>query len=214
VITAALILALQAATAAAAPTPVVEAPSPVVERVVRFKERTLRLTLFDNREAVVSVREHGHQVLARRRLLAEPVYVGYVAATTADRAALEKLARSTDVLREGGRGRISIFRPGEAPLIVRYSTLQAHDLVLGRLVAALDDLEKYVLETNPSFDAMKRWVPHVGDRVELVNGQTATVIEVKTNHVIVIEYDDVPVVEAIAPPQRSLRIVALLGPKP
>ena len=212
-IAAALLLALQAATVTMTPTPVVEVPSPVVERVVASQERAVRLTLFDNREAVVSVREHGHQVLARRRLLAEPVYVGYVAATTADRAALEKLARSTDVLREGGRGRISIFRPGAAPLIVRYSTLQAHDLVLGRLVAALDDLEKYVLETNPSFDAMKRWAPRVGDRVKLVNGQTATVIEVKANRVIVLEYDDAPMVEAIAPPQRSLRIVAVLSSK-
>jgi hypothetical protein len=219
----ALVLGLQVATVVMAPvstpgpapTPAqaLHAPSPVVERIVTVAGRTARLSLFDNREAVVSIHGPDRSAKLRRRRLSEHEYVGYLGAVTSNLDAVEEAAGEAQLFSEGGKGRITIYRPGHPPLVIHYSPLQTPSLAIGRLVAVLDDLEKVVLATNPSFDALNRWSPRVGDRVEMVNGQTATVTEVHPRGVIVVTYDDVAMSEVIPKAQRAARILRILEKK-
>ncbi len=219
----ALMLALQVATvvmapvSTPAPAPVpsgeLRAPSPVVERIVTVAGRTSRLSLFDNREAVVSIHARDGSVKLRRRRLSEHEYVGYVGAVMSNLAAVKEAAGEADLFSEGGSGRITITRPGRPPLVIVYAPLQAPNLAIGRLVAVLDDLEKSVLTANPAIDALDRWSPRIGDRVEMVNGQTATVTEVHRRGVIVVTYDDVAMSEVIPKAQRAARIAHILRTK-
>ena len=192
------------------PAPVLHAPAPVVERFVKVAGRSSRLSLFDNREVVVSIHGTDGSIELRRRKLSEHEYVGYVGAITSNLGAVKEAAGDADLFSEGGTGRIIIYRSGHSPLVITYSPLQAPNLAIGRLIAVLDDLEKSVLGSNPSFDALERWVPRVGDRVEMINGQTATVTEVHPKGVIVVTYDQVAMSEVIPKAQRPKRIAHIL----
>ncbi len=204
-----LAMALQAATSV--PTPPAAAPSPVVERVVTVNGRKVRLSLFDNREAVVSVHGRDGSVTLRRRRLREHEYGVYLEVLEENLPQLEKLGGEADLIEEGGRGQITIYRTGKPPLVLRYAALQTPKLALGRVIAALDDLEEEVLRTNTGHDQLEAWEPRVGDQVVMVNGQTATVTEVHANGVVVVEYDQVAMVEVIPFDQRARRIARLLA---
>ncbi len=218
-IAAALALALQAYVVLPTPTggemptpvPVLEAPIPVVERIVRLPESTTRLTLFDNRVAVVSVRPGEGRPLLRKRTLSPGEYMGYLQALARVTAALRELG--PDLNRLSGRepdATVTLNIGTEGPLEVRYSTLQVPRLAVGRLEGILDDLQKFVEETPPAYDEITAWKPRRGDRVRMVTGQTARVEEVLEDGAVILEMEDVGILELVGPSNRTDRIIAVL----
>ncbi|MCG6963883.1 MAG: hypothetical protein LJE95_11510 [Acidobacteria bacterium] len=204
-----LLIALQAATAMPSPTPTARVPSPVVERIVTRGDSRTRLSLFDNRVAVVSLSEDGVQTVVRRRTLSAEAYLGYLAAVTETLPGLDALEPQQD-LPADNVGVITLH-VGEGPeRVVRYATLRSPKLALGRLLATLDDLQTVVMETKPAHDRLAIWEPRRGDRLRMVTGQTAVVVEVHDDGGVVVEYEDVGVIEYVAKGQRDSRILELL----
>lgn len=205
-----LLVALQAATPLPSPTALV--PSPVVERVVTTDGSRTRLSLFDNRVAVVSLAEGGARTLIRRRTLTEQEYLAYLSAITEALPGLDALEPQHD-LPADNVGVITLHVGGGPERVIRYSTHRLPKLALGKVLATLDGLQKVVLDTKPAHDRLAAWKPRRGDRLRMVTGQTAEVVEVHADGSVVVEYDDVGLIEHIAKSKRDDRILDLLGPR-
>jgi hypothetical protein len=78
----------------------------------------------------------------------------------------------------------------------------------------VDDLELQVLEANPSADEIRSWEPHKGDRVELMNGAFATVVEVWPDGLLMLEHDLTYVREAVTPDVRDQVILRVMDSEP
>jgi len=198
------------------PGPVMEAPIPVVERLVRLPDGTTRLTLFNNRVAVVSLRPERGEPMLRKRTLTMGEYMGYLEALSQVAGELRKLG--PDLNRLAGReadATVTLNVGAGERLEIRYSTLQVPRLVVGRLEGILDDLQQFVLDTPPAFDEVRAWQPRRGDRVRMVDGQTARVQEVLDDGALVLEMEDVGILELVGPSNRTDRIAAVLerGPQ-
>lgn len=177
-------------------------PGVVVERRVFGPDRMTRVTLFDNRVAVTSIRENGEQVFFRRTTLATGEYDAY----------LNSIERDTDTAgaapQEPGpagavRVEISVNLPGHEARTFTYNILQVQDLSTSRLIATLDDLQKRVAATPESEEALRGWHPEVGDRVELYGDREAVVSEVRDNGLLVVEDASVGILTVIPPEERS-----------
>ena len=116
-------------------------PRVVVERHWIHGDRAERITLFDNKMAVTTVREKGVQVFLRQLMLDDGEYEIYLKvfsevaseAGTGDRDPLEAIDSGA---------RVTINLPGISPSTFSYSPLQVLDLKTARLVGGLDDLQK------------------------------------------------------------------------
>lgn len=200
-------------TPTATPRPVPAAPMVVVERFVTTPTQFIRLTLFDNRIAVVSQR-HGDRVVVRRRLLEPVEFEVYRTQAVAETAAVDErelvrsLGTEPPIRAELHLGPGS----GATPRQLAYSPMLLHDLPLERLQALLDDLEAQVLATPPSQVELADWQPRVGDRVELANGHGATVIRIEDGGVVVLEHDITHIQEIVPPAGRTAAIHRLSDP--
>jgi len=212
VIAALLAMALQAGGAAAEPTPVPQAaPMPVVERTVTLRDRSVRLSLFSDRVAVVSVRESGSQVWVGRLTLEEPVYIAYLLSIQNDAAELSKgLGRPEDEARSvGADATIDLYVGGERRRVV-YSPVAVLDLAVGRLVRTLDDIQNTVLQADPAEEALRHWEPQVGEVVELLTGRLAEVTDVREDGTLVLEHLETAMIEVVPAGSRTdviLRVV-------
>jgi hypothetical protein len=66
------------------------------------------------------------------------------------------------------------------------------------------------MESSPSAEAMRIWQPRKGERVELLNGTIATVVEVWPGGLVMLEHEKTYIREAVPPDQRDkviLRVV-------
>jgi len=195
------------------PTPVLRAPAPFLERLVTVGDRTTRLSLFDNRMAVVAVRENNRQVFLRKLLLDQAEYDIYRAAVRRD---LEQVTEgpSSALASDFGQGLIRVtLAPGDTRRM-SYSLASVPDLATGRLVATLDDLEQRVSEVSPSHEELRHWEPRVGDVVELYGGQRARVSEVREEGFIFLEHQGTALIEVLSPEQRSTRIERVVSRGP
>ncbi len=193
------------------PGPILEAPIPVVERIVHLPEGTTRLTLFNNRVAVVSVRPVEGEPLLRRRTLTATEYISYLEAFS--QIVEELRAMGSDLNRLSGRepdAFITLNIGAEGPLEVRYNTLQVPGLAVGRLEAVLDDLQTWVRKTPAGYDEIMAWKPREGDRVRMLTGETARVEEVREDGSLILRFEDVGINELVAPSGRTGRIAAIL----
>ncbi len=210
-----LLLIASAAAAAPEPTPTpVTAPVAVAERVVTRDGRITRLSLFSNRVAVLSEREDGHPIFSRRRTLTHEEYVGYLAALTRDAPLVLGDDREPPPSDPNNRATLTLRVGSGPPHTVEYSPLSVTRLALSRLNAALDDLESVLRDTSPSRAALESWRPAPGDRVELWGGETARVVEVRDDGVVVIEHDNTPVIEVLAAEQLAQRVRRVLPSTP
>ncbi len=216
---AAFALALQVLSAnqppSATPQSAPTAPRAVVERFVTSPAQFTRLSLFDNRIAVVS-RRHGDQVVVRRRLLSAEEYAVYLAEIIRD---ADTFADGTDTrpLGESDPTRVELLVELDSQAPMRrlvYSPLRLQSLPLERLQHMLDDLEALVLATPPAQVELATWRPHIGDRVELVIGRRATVIRIEDDGLVVLEHDGTHVRELVPVAGRTAAIRALLGRDP
>jgi hypothetical protein len=196
--------------AGAVVTAAVEVPLPVVERFIEVGDRMTRLSLFDDRTAVVSIREGDRRVAYHQERLSVNDYRDIIERLTA----LEGRVQSRnlgDVTLEGTSATIRLSVPGGSPRLVDYSLARYQDEHTAELVALLDDLQRLVttppLEEAPDLLA---WNPRVGQRVELRTGTIGVVTQVYPSGLIVIEEEDSELLGYVTPETRTAIIRRLV----
>ncbi len=185
------------------------APSAIVERTLRHGARTTRVSLFDNRVAVVSSREED-RVTVRRLTLREPEFAAVL--RVIEIAAAERPTVAVhDTHRDPTPGEILLHlgRSG-TPERLPYSPLLMPELRTRQLLAALDDVETMVLEAPPWADAIRAWAPAVGDRVRLWDGVDGTVVELLPDGYVMVQRDVTWIRDVVPPNDREQMVVAIL----
>lgn len=185
------------------------APAVLVERHRTLGNTTTRVTLFDNRMSVATVRENGKQVFLRQLTLDTIEFDVYVQVLeeVADTAGREG---DSSVDSDEAEVFITISLPDMSPRQISFSPLQVLGLETARLTAMLNDLELRVCETSPSHEALRDWSPSVGDRVVLFTETHATVSEVRENGMVVLVHDDTGIIELVPQARLSQVIMRVL----
>ncbi len=169
-------------TPAPEPTPTL-GPSPVVERLVTMGPRLTRVSLFDNRMAVLSISGKESEPFFRQLTLSEQEYVVYVTAISGDGAIAvgteEYLLASWD-----SKAVVRIYLENGGVREIVYAPASTVGLPLRRILDALDDIERQLVEISPSFEELRHWQPQTGDLVELYDGQRAKVIDILDGTVV------------------------------
>jgi len=187
-----------------------QAPVPVVERTVTQGEVATRVSLFSNRVVVITMRRGDEQEFRRRITIPDNQYMVYLATFQTAANELDKQPVTSQVDTSEAEVMIVLHVGPDAPRQIRFSPMSIVKLPLGRIQGALDDLQHQVLESSPSAEALRSWEPAKGDRVEMMNGTTATVVEVWEEGLLMLEHDLTYVREAVPPDMRDqviLRVV-------
>jgi hypothetical protein len=191
-----------------------QAPIPVVERTVTQGEVATRVSLFSNRVVVVTMRRGGVQDFVRRITIPENQYMVYLGTFQTAAEELDKQPVTSQVATSEAEVIISLHVGPDAPRLIRFSPMSIVKLPLGRIQGALDDLQLQVLEASPSTEALRTWKPEKGDRVEMMNGTTATVIEVWEEGLLILEHDLTYIREAVPPDTRDQVILRVVEDEP
>jgi hypothetical protein len=187
-----------------------QAPLPVVERATTRGEVSTRVSLFSNRVVVVTVRRGGEQDFARRITLPSDQYMVYLETFQTAVEELDREPVSSQIATSDAEVVLTLHVGRDAPRLIRFSPMSSVKLPLARIQGAVDDLQLQVLEASPSAEAMRIWEPAKGDRVELLNGATATVVEVWEEGLLILEHDLTYIRESVPPDMRDqviLRVV-------
>lgn len=187
-----------------------QAPVPIVERTVIQGEVATRVSLFSNRVLVVTVRRGDEHDFMRRITLPENQYMVYLGSFITAAEELDDQPVSSQVDTSEAEVVLSLYVGPDAPRLIRFSPMSIVKLPLARIQGALDDLQLQVLEASPSAEAMRIWEPAKGDRVELMNGITATVVEVWEEGLLILEHDLTFIRESVAPDVRDQVILRVL----
>lgn len=189
-------------------------PTAVVERVVSGDRQTVRLTVFNDRVAVVSKQEDGEQVFFRLLTLEAEEYEALREVVLADApaAAAAALRRGAGV--GGARARVRIVMDDGSVVEIPYQTGTLLDLAGARLVAVLDDLEDRVSEVSEYYEQLRAWQPEKGDLVELVTGVRARVVDVHSDGSVTLAHEDVFIRERVPEDSRSERIRRVVEDSP
>ena len=187
-----------------------QAPVPIVERTVIQGEVATRVSLFSSRVLVVTVRRGDEQDFMRRITLPENQYMVYLGSFITAAEELDKQPVSSQVDTSEAEVVLSLYVGPDAPRLIRFSPMSIVKLPLARIQGALDDLQLQVLEASPSAEAMRIWEPAKGDRVELMNGITATVVEVWNDGLLILEHDLTYIRESVARDVRDQVILRVL----
>jgi hypothetical protein len=146
----------------------------------------------------------------RRITLPDNEYMVYLGSFQTAAEELDQKPVSSEVNTSQAEVVITLHIGPDAPRLIRFSPMSILKLPLGRIQGALDDLQLRVLEASPSAEAMRTWEPAKGDRVELMNGITATVVEVWEEGLLILEHDLTYVRESVAPDVRDQVILRVL----
>jgi len=191
-----------------------QAPVPVVERTTTRAEVATRVSLFSNRVVVVTTRRFNKQDFVRRITLPDDQYMVYLRIFQTAAEELDRQPVSSQVDTSDAEVVVSLHVGPNAPRTIRFSPMSVVKLPLAKILGALDDLELHVFEASPSAEAMRTWVPRKGDRVELMDGTRATVVEVWDDGLLIIEHDSTYVRESIAAGLRDQIILRVVEPEP
>jgi len=191
-----------------------QAPTPVVERTVTRGEVATRVSLFSNKVVAVTTRYGEEQVFARRITLPDDQYMVYL--TTFEKSAQELDERpvTSQVSTSNAEVVVTLHAGLDRPRSITFSPMSAVKLPLAKIMGALDDLELHVVEASPSTEAMRVWEPQKGDRVELLNGSFATVVEVWEDGLLILEHDQTYVRESVLPGMRDQFILRVVEREP
>ena len=191
-----------------------QAPVPVVERTVTQGDVATRISLFSNRVVVVTVRRDGVEDFMRSMTLPDAQYMVYLTTFQANAEELDDRPISSRVDTSQAEVVLSLHVGPDAPRLIRFSPMSMVKLPLARIIGALDDLQFQVFEASPSAEAMRIWEPRKGDRVELLNGTFATVVDVWDDGLLILEHDQTYVRESISPGLRDQVILRLVVAAP
>lgn len=206
----ALALALVAASAVAEEARV---PAPVAERTLDVRGQSTRVSLFDNRQAVVSMRSDGGEPIVRTLRLSEAEYAAWVGILERSMASAEDEIESS-VQAFDAVCRVQVHVGPDPPYTFEMPPAAAVDRFLRQVLDVMDLIERQVLEAPEWYEEVTGWEPAVGDRVRLARGPLATVVELVDDGIIVVEHDRTWVREVIPPDARLAVIVDVLDPEP
>lgn len=190
-----------------------QVPVPIVERTVTRGELATRVSLFSNKVVVVTTRYGEEQVFARRITLPDDQYMVYLATFESDARELDERPITSQVSTSHAEVVLTLHAGLDTPRLITFSPMSVVKLPLARIMAALDDLELLVIEASPSAEEMRTWEPQEGDRVELLNGLYATVVEVWEDGLLFLEHDKTYVREVVKPDMRDQVILRVVEPE-
>jgi hypothetical protein len=190
-----------------------QVPVPVVERTTTQEKVATRVSLFSNRVVVVTVRRGGTQDFMRRITLPEDQYMVYLGTMEVAAEELDKQPVSSQVDTSHAEVVLTLHTGPNTPRTIRFSPMSVVTLPLARIQGALDDLQLQVFEASPSAEAMRTWVPEKGDRVELMNGSGAKVVEIRDDGTLILEHDSTYVRESIPFGMRDTIILRVKEPE-
>lgn len=191
-----------------------QAPVAVVERTVTQRDVATRVSLFSNGVVVVTIRRGNKQDFMRRLTLPEDQYMVYLATFQKSAQELDENPVTSNVDTSDAEVVLAVHVGPDAPRIIRFSPMSSVKLPLAQILGALDDLQLQTIETSPSEEAMREWLPQKGDRVELLNGTTATVVEVWEDGMVILEHDTTYIRESVPQDLRSQVILRVLENPP
>ena len=189
-----------------------QVPIPVVERIVTDGDSSTRVSLFSNQVVVVTTRRGDIQDFMRYLTLPPDQYLVYLETFEKSAQELDDRPVTSRVNTAHAEVVLTLHVGPDAPREIRFSPMSAAKLPLARIMAALDDLQLQVFEASPSTEAMKHWKPKKGERVELLNGTFATVVEVWSEGLIMLEHEKTYIREAVPPDQRDKVILRVVEP--
>lgn len=190
-----------------------QAPVPVAERIVHHGDSTTRVSLFTNGMVVVSM-DDGSERLLRTHSLPEDQYFIYLgilegaAAEVGDSPVLSEVDTTRD------RAQITLHVGPAAPRTFVFSPMAVLSLPLSRIVGALNDIEALTLSTSQSAETLRDWQPQRGDRVELLAGGTARVVEVLKEGVVILQHETTYIREVVPPAALDQVVLRVLEPAP
>ncbi|NWG00435.1 MAG: hypothetical protein HXY19_05785 [Thermoanaerobaculaceae bacterium] len=156
---------------------VAPAPSYLVERIVSREGGVHRVSVFGDGVLVVADTPAGGAATVRRRTLNQ-VELSVIRSVVAEcYEALEDGKYRFEEVR-GERVEVRLAPPGHEAMRAVVPLASVRPLPLARLEQALDELEKTLAEGPPVRGDFSTWIPRVGERLELVDGQVVTVTEV------------------------------------
>ncbi len=191
-----------------------QAPVPVAERVVTERNLATRVTLFSNGAVVVSMRRDGKRDFLRRITLSDDQYMVYLVVIQENAEEFGKEPISSDVSTSTAAVQLTLHVGPDAPRLLRFSPMAVVSLPLSRIQGALDDLQRIVLEASPSSEEIRNWTPKSGDRVQLMTGAFARVVEVWPEGVVVLEHEGTYIREMVPPGALALVILHIVDSKP
>lgn len=176
-----------------------QAPIPVVERVFTEGAIASRVTLFSNRVIVVSISEDGHQGFLQRKTLPEDQYLIYLGILQKAAEQLGENPVTSSISTPNSEVVLTLHVGPKSPRVIRFSPLATVSLELALISGAINDLENLVRTESPSSEALRDWHPHRGDRVELLVGGYARVVDVVGEAVLVLEHEETYIREIVGP---------------
>jgi hypothetical protein len=191
-----------------------QTPVPVVERTVARGDISTRVSVFSNRVVVIAMRQDGDLNFTQRMTLPQEQYMVYLATFQTNAEELDERPIVSRVDTADAGVVLTLHVGPEAPRMIRFSPLSGMKLPLARIMGALDDLQAQVLEASPSAEAMDAWEPQKGDRVELLNGSLATVVEVWADGLVILVHDRTYIRESVPPDARDQVIHRVMEPEP
>jgi len=191
-----------------------QAPIPVAERVVTQNETATRVTLFSNRAVVVTIRTNEEQEFMRRITLPDDQYMIYLAAFQSNAEELDEKPIKSNIETATASVALVLHVGPDAPRMIRFSPMATVTLPLSRIMNALDDLQEQVIEASPSFEEVRAWTPKRGDRVQLMNGGFAQVVEVWSEGWLVLEHEGTFIREMVSPEARDQVVLHVLDSDP
>jgi hypothetical protein len=181
-------------------------PAAIVDRFTTAGDRVTRVSLFSDRVAVVSVREGDTVVLYRQMRISPEELAGYVGSLQLDASSVRTTVQAEGLAPAASRGVILLYPGSGPPRRIEYQAMTTVDLATSRLIAVLDELEARVSAVGPYYHELQSWVPQEGDRVALVNGNTAVVDRVHESGTVELLYNEVSIRELV-PPDQLLKVV-------
>ena len=190
------------------------APVPVIERISTQGDVVTRTSMFSNRVAVVTIREGDLQVFMRQITVPDDEYIVYLDVLQSAAEQLTDRPITSRVETSMANIELEINIGPKAPRRLEFSPMSTVSLQLSRIIGVMDDLELQVRNASESASRLQSWEPQRGDRVQLMNGAYARVIEVWEGGLLILEHEDTYVRESVPPDMRDQIILLVVEPEP
>jgi hypothetical protein len=190
-----------------------QVPVPIVERITTQGDVSTRVSLFSDRTVVVTIREGSVQGFMRLLEIPQDSYIVYLTALQTNAGELDEEPISSSVGTSNSMVELTIHIGPDAPRTFRFSPMAALSLPLSKIMGAVNDLEQQVRESSPSAFELKTWQPKRGDRVQLMNGSYARVVEVWEEGLVVLEHEETFIREMVPPDRYDEVILHVVDPE-
>lgn len=190
-----------------------QVPIPIVERITTQGDVSTRVSLFSDRTVVVTIREGGVQGFLRLLEIPQDSYIVYLTTLQTNAGELDEEPISSSVGTSNSVVELILHIGSDAPKTFRFSPMASLSLPLSKIMGAVNDLEQQVRESSPSAYELKSWQPKRGDRVQLMNGTYARVVEVWEEGLVVLEYEESYIREMVPPDRYDDVILHVVDPE-